>query len=203
MLRSLASLTALLFVGCSSSPASTPAPDASTDTGTDVAVDTRPESRPGNDDVAPPDDTGSDSGCNAVANVALEVTENDLNKDLPLGSGGLIADGVYVLTEITKYTGPTGRTGPGPIRRTETIRVANVPTGVDVQGVRKDGDAAGFAYTAEAAPSGGSMKWKVNCPEVGTGVTYDYDADPDKIILYDKAAHVGYHYSFKFRVTSP
>jgi hypothetical protein len=198
-----------LVMGCSSSSGDDTATDVGPGDAAGDAIDTSTASdapvETVNLDEHFPDttdtfDNGGDVGCASVTNIALEVTENDVASDLPLGGGGLIADGTYTVTDVTKYTGVGGKTGPGTFKVTETIMITG---GASIAGVRKLGDALGFQYAADIAPiAGGQLKWKQTCPSA-PGATYGYDATSDHLIVYDATQNLATTYTFKFHTPGP
>ena len=181
--------------GCSSSDDAAPTGDASADA-SDVSADVKDTTvaprDTADDDVST--DVGSDAGCNGVKNIALAVTENNVAANLPSGEGGLIADGIYVVTAITRYNGPGGKVGPGTRVVEETISITD---GKVVQGVRKIGDAPGYGYNANIAPVTGTILWKQTCPAGEPGITYDYSVGDQTFDLYDKVQKVGTTYTHK------
>jgi hypothetical protein len=210
MLRHASLIVFAFVVGCSSSSSD----DGSTDTGSadaagDAIVDTTQVSdgpvETVNLDEHFPDttdtfDNGGDVGCASVTNIALEVTENDVPSDMPTAAGGLIADGTYTVTDVTKYTGVGGKSGPGTYKVTETIMITG---GVAIAGVRQVGTALGFQYAADIAPlAGGSLKWKQTCP-AAPGETYGYDATSDALVVYDLAQKIRTTYTLKFHTPGP
>jgi hypothetical protein len=198
---------AAFVVGCSSSSDQSQGDVGSGDATADGFDSTTPSDAPVetvNLDEHFPDaveeDNGGDAGCAAVANIALEVTENDVPSTMPSGAGGLIADGTYVVTDVTKYTGVGGHSGPGTFRVTETAMIAGEAT---VAGVRKVGDTLGYQYAADIAPIiGGELKWKQTCPDA-LGNTYQYDATSDHLIVYDTIQKIATTYTFKFHTPGP
>jgi hypothetical protein len=190
----LLATTFALLVGCSSSDDGGAATDAAGDAG-DANVDVKDTREvPFKDADDDSSDASADAGCNTVINVALAVTEQNVAANLPLGTGGLIADGIYVVTAVTRYNGPGGKTGPGTRTIEETISIID---GKTVQGVRKIGSDAGYAYTAGIAPSGGSLAWKQTCPSGEVGVSYDYSIGDTTIDIYDKVQKIGTTYTRK------
>lgn len=204
-------VSSLLFVvflgglgtaGCSSSGDDAPASDATVDGAGDAAGDVadtyKPPSEAGVDTA--PADAGVDAGCNSTMNVALQVTENDINSNLPTGIGGLIPDGIFVLTAYTRYTGPGGKNGPGTKKIVETIAITG---GKAIAGVRQVDTDLGYGYNANIAPTpGGTLAWKQTCPTGEVGVTYGYSiggADgAETIDIYDTVQKIDMTYTRKF-----
>ena len=196
-------------VGCSSSsgddtssdvgPADAAGDAIDSSTASDAPVETVNLDEHFPDGADAPPDLG-DGGCASVTNIALEVTENDVASDMPSGAGGLIADGTYTVTDVTKYTGTGGKTGPDTYKVTETI---NITGGTAVAGVRVVGDTPGYQYAATIAPEpGGALKWKQTCPDA-PGATYQYDATSDHFVVYDTVQKVATTYTFKFHTPGP
>src|SRR5262245_27990911 len=73
---------------------------------------------------AAPDGDGGKRVCNALVNVAPQVTLVAEASDPPTALGGAIADGTYVLTSATVYTGAAGASGPTLQKIQMTIAVA-------------------------------------------------------------------------------
>jgi hypothetical protein len=71
--------------------------DASTDAGSDAKGDA----------------SGADAGpCGAGANKGAVVDVTQIAQPAPAATGGVVADGTYLLTSATMYTGTGGATGP-------------------------------------------------------------------------------------------
>lgn len=197
-------LSIALLVGCSSSSSSN---DGAADSASDVAVGDAHDSNvtfetTPSDDTATTDDAdgNADAGCVSLTNIALEVTEQDVPSTMPAGGGGLVADGIYTITAVTKYTGPGGKSGAGTYRVTETIRITG---GTAIDGVRKVGDTPGYTYTAKMAPhADGTLQWKQTCPDA-LGVTYQFDASSDALVLYDTTQKIATTYTVKIHTPGP
>ncbi|MCW5834478.1 MAG: hypothetical protein KIS78_18905 [Labilithrix sp.] len=73
------------------------------------------------------DDAGDAGSCTSLENTGFEVEELAVNDDLPPGTGGTIADGVYDISTVRVYQGaaglpgPTGNTYQGSIRVTDQL----------------------------------------------------------------------------------
>ena len=187
-------LACSLAIGCSSSGNDAADVDASSDA-TDAISDATDTKKPPPPSDAEDDttETRADAGCNGLFNVALAVTENNVAANLPIGGGGLIADGIYVVTAVTRYNGPAGKVGPGFRTIEETISI----TGGSVQGVRKVNTDLGYGYNAGIAPTGGSLLWKQTCPSGEPGVTYDFSTGDQTFDVYDKVQKIGTTYTRK------
>lgn len=83
--------------------------EGDTATPADAAVEDSVASDTGKADVALPDAAGA---CNTLVNVADVVTTTQVAEAMPTFTGGAVAEGTYVITAITAYTGAGGATGP-------------------------------------------------------------------------------------------
>lgn len=167
---------AAFFVACSSSGGGggTSSSDAGDDVqagdaGTDAAVDA-------------PFDGGADAGpCGAGANLAKAVDAQQVASAPPGAMGGTIADGTYVLTDATLYTGPGGATGSLGLTLQQTWGFA----GTAYHLVTKDGTtmketAKGGTFTSVTAIS---IHLLQSCPDADFQ-SYEYTADAAKIVFY-------------------
>ncbi len=121
----LSCFVAALSLACGSESSSTPStPESDTGTPADTssagdtgaAADTADTSAAdtGTTDTATGDSSSPDTAgaCNAIDNVADVVTTTRVAEAYPKLAGGTIADGTYVVTAVTEYTGAGGATGP-------------------------------------------------------------------------------------------
>lgn len=196
---SLASIVALAACSSSSSGDDGTGDTAfGSDTGGDASVDGGGDTHVGSDatgvDTTGVVDTSGDAGCNNQANLALEVVDQNVAAAFPSGTGGLIADGVYVVTAVTHYTGVGGKTGPGTKKLTETIKIA----GNSVAGVIQADTAAGYAFNATIVTSAASLKWKQTCPDGAVGVTYSYSVGDASLDVLDDTTKTVTTYTKKF-----
>jgi hypothetical protein len=107
------------------------------------------------------------SACNTLANTAHAITTQQVASDPPAPTGGAIADGTYVLTSATIYTGPGGPVGPGGPAQT-TLRI----TGATVE-VANAGDPPTRSITL--VTSGTAFTSTDTCPDT-TVVRGSYSA---------------------------
>jgi hypothetical protein len=135
---------------------------------------------------------GSAPTCSGEADGALEckapkacgdpVTMTNVPEALPMGAGGMVADGVYVLTAYNVYTGKGGESGPTTFKLEEVLviegggKTARWRLGVQ-------GPAKGFSGTLDT--SKGFFTLTTACPGMSLGKDLPYTATPDKLTLYD------------------
>lgn len=138
--------------------------DAVTDSGADaVGSDT------GAGDTSPGDTAGA---CNALANVADVVTTQQVAEALPSLKGGSVAEGTYVVTAVTAYTGPGGATGPKTgTTMQQTMRLA--AGAFDIVRVQNGG--AEKRSSGAYSTSGSAFTLGGTCPTTSS-VPVEYDA---------------------------
>jgi hypothetical protein len=105
--------------------------------------------------------------------------------DLPVGSGGTITSGIYVLTRYTQYAGADGGTGTGTQRYYETLDV-NVSGSTATVGVFFRIEFVGVGTWADWdwAISSNSILLTVLCSDSIAPNTITYTATADEIRLY-------------------
>lgn len=121
-------------------------------------------------DAAPPADAGPGDAdlpdvippkrCNTLANVAEEVTVMAIAEDPPPATGGRIADGVYVATSVTDYTGSGGASGPTRRRERLTAQVA----GARIENVIAENETRSSTFTSD----GNRLRILTTCPTTRT-----------------------------------
>ncbi|HEY8073756.1 MAG TPA: hypothetical protein VIF62_06600 [Labilithrix sp.] len=104
----LAGISAVVIAACSSSSSNGGSSSGGVDAGGDDAA-----TDAGGDDATPGDGSGGmDAGpCGIGANLGAKIDVQQTATDPPAAMGGTIADGTYVLTSATLYTGAGGATG--------------------------------------------------------------------------------------------
>lgn len=147
----------------------TPADSSTTSDGsaedTSVAVDTGVA-----DTVVKAD---SPAGCNMVDNVADVVTTTRVAEALPTLPGGTVADGTYVVTAVTEYTGTGGATGPvagDTMKQTMRLAAGKFEI-VRVQKTNPEKRSAGDFKT-----SGTTFTMTGACPTASGDVPVNYEA---------------------------
>ncbi len=200
LLLRAAGLAVVFFATACSSSSSTDSPTdgatdgTSSDAASETAADTHVPSDATSADTTVTPDAPSDGGCNGIANIALEVVDQYVASPYPGATGGPIADGVYVVTAVTHYTGAGGRTGAGTKKLVETLKVA----GNSVLGVRQADAAAGYAFNATIVTSLATLKWKQTCPDGAVGITYGYAVGDSSLDVYEDTTKTVTTYTKKF-----
>lgn len=160
-------------------------PDASDTPSPSPAGSARP-----NDPRAPETDAGAgadasadhDSGkpsCNSLVNVAADVPIIAAPSAPPPATGGAIADGTYVVTRATVYTGIGGAAGPTgkSVKMTVTVAGANVESVFD-----------GVTRSATIAMAGTMLESTTTCPGTGTDeLPYSATSTSLTLVLIDTA----------------
>jgi len=151
---------ALVAAGCSTSPApqaevADTAPPLAGDGGDARAPD---EAASGPETAAGEGASDSAAVCNTLANAAPVITTQQVATAPPTPKGGVVADGTYLLTDVTIYTGPGGPVGPGGTART-TVQI----TGATVQ-VANAGEPA--TRTVLLQTSGATFTSTDTCPDM-------------------------------------
>jgi hypothetical protein len=131
----------------------------------------------GGGEAAPPaeaaggDDSASDGPtvCNTLVNEGQPVTPVQVASAPPAFAGGTVADGTYVLTGQTIYTGDGGATGP----TTPTQRITIQLQGSTFQ-VSKDSDPPTSTYAF--APTGATYVATGECPPLLGDLAGSYTA---------------------------
>jgi hypothetical protein len=124
-MRSQACLVVLALVApaCSSSSSSSTQSDGGRSSDAVSEASSKPEGAAGGGDdaagSAAPDGSGDDGPtvCNTLVNSGQPVTAMQVASDPPAAQGGTPANGTYLLTSETIYTGAGGATGPSGTQR--------------------------------------------------------------------------------------
>ena len=185
LLLSLA-FSSIVVIGCSSS--SDDAPAGGTDTGvatdtatppTDGGTDTTPATDGGSDTTAsdstasdsPPSDSGSCTtrgtapACNTLTGSGdFIITQRVASTYTTAPVSGTLAEGTYVLTKSTEYTGAGGATGPSTTQK-PSKNTAFFGCGRYDQYYEEQGGSA-FTIDADATLTGTAMKLHSTCPGV-------------------------------------
>ncbi|MBX3201288.1 MAG: hypothetical protein KF894_24345 [Labilithrix sp.] len=109
-------------------------------------------------------DAGDAGSCTSLENTGLEVEELAVNDDLPPGTGGTVADGVYDISTARVYQGAAGLPGPtgnvyqGSIRVTDQV-YERVLTLKSAAGASAETRSAG-TFT----PAGNNATIAITCP---------------------------------------
>ncbi len=76
--------------------------------------------------------TGGDGGCNSLLNCGNKVFVVENPSTAPAAVGGTVPDGTYVLTAVTRFTGPGGDSGTLASWSIETMKITTEPTDASV-----------------------------------------------------------------------
>jgi hypothetical protein len=116
--------------------------------------------------------------CNAPAPCKEPVDLTRIASDRPAPAGGTVVDGVYLLTEYNKYTGPGGEDGTMILGLEQVIvfvagemRITRGSAGAEM--------VSGGTY----ATAGSNLTFQGTCPNTGD-VTYAYTATPTGLRLH-------------------
>lgn len=116
-----------------------------------------------------------------IAPTAVEAVA--FAEELPLGSGGPIAEGEYHLVEMRIYTGAGGMTGPTG----KMMQEAQVWTKVDMKTVVDLFDGAGeqrFDFAYDLGDGTGMVSFITICPGPVSVPYSRYTATPEQLTLY-------------------
>ncbi|MBX7194359.1 MAG: hypothetical protein K1X94_20050 [Sandaracinaceae bacterium] len=163
----------VMACGCPSSPSGT---DAGADGGTDAFIERTPDAAEGTD--------GGPMACNSVTNVGTAITQTNVATAPVSGAGGVIAPGMYVLTEAVIYTGPTGMTGPTGLTFTDTVVLAadgSYDRAFSVVGPGADGTP--MYQSGTFTTDGASLTVTQTCP-AGRQPFTSYDSDGTTLRIY-------------------
>jgi hypothetical protein len=117
--------------------------------------------------------------CHSLDNRGELVAETEAAADPPDPRGGAVADGVYELTEATRWRGVAGRPGPTgrPARATLSLRAGRYESvSTDPQGVE-------FRHAGTFEARASSWRMRVACP-VSTTSDFEYTATDAGLTLY-------------------
>jgi hypothetical protein len=137
------------------------------------------DAAPGADASASADGSVADKdagkpACNALVNVASDVAVLAQPSAPPPAKAGAIADGTYVLTSATLYTGPGGAAGPTG----ETLKMTLAIDGSDGQSVFD-----GVTRSTKLEIVGDKLRSTSTCPGTGTD-EIAYSATATTLALY-------------------
>jgi hypothetical protein len=122
------------------------------------------------------------SACNSLTNDGQPVLKEQVAKDPPSPAGGVIADGHYVLTGYTTYTGPGGATGT----LTDTLRLAVTISGSGTKllvVMSADGNADEHTAWTQAT-TGNALTHTQDCPATGQVDPATFTAGPNELTWY-------------------
>jgi hypothetical protein len=115
--------------------------------------------------------------CNDLVNTAPVIVGQKVAMDLPVPSGGTMADGTYYETSFTLYTGPGGETGPEKEHQLTVVLAGRTAQVVQLyEGVQR-------RFTLSIENSGTMTNWTILCPRAGL-IPYGYDANATRIVMY-------------------
>ncbi len=169
----------LCVIGACSSSSSGGSSSGGVDAGGDGAPsDAGGDAKPGDDGGG-----GADGGpCGAGANLGSDVDVQQMAADPPTPMGGTIADGTYVLTSGTLYTGADGgATGPLGLTLKQTWRISgSAYSHVDFnQMMGRETRQGGTLMTVSAI----SLHLVQACPDADFA-SYEFSATPTTFTLY-------------------
>ncbi len=130
-------------------------------------------------DAGPPDATGD---CNGIGATGATIMEQRVASAAPTPTGGNIADGAYVVTSMTVYTGVGGATGPtGLILRSESVNSAG-----DFVYAESDGTTVSVRSGGTYVTAGADITIAFTCPAGDPDAPFtQFDADATEFVLYD------------------
>jgi hypothetical protein len=129
---------------------------------------------------------GSDgsTACNDLVDDAAAVEGTEVAASAPVASGGSIADGTYVLTAVTAFTGPGGATGDTGVMASAVLVIA----GTTMQQVgRINGQES--RYTTTITTSGTRVSTMDTCP-APMADAHPYTATSTELRIYDSSSDV-------------
>lgn len=117
-----------------------------------------------------------DGGCSTLVGIGAEITTVAAPTVAPPATGGTLADGTYVLTRSTLFTGPGGESGPTSIKRALTLRI----TGSTAEVARNKG----APQRASLSVAGSKLNIAKVCPKVGSEEV-EYTATPTSLSIFE------------------
>jgi hypothetical protein len=127
----------------------------------------------------PPNDPGA---CNTLTNDGQALVETQSASAPPAPTGGTIADGHYVLTGYTLYTGAGGTTGPLTHTLRCTVTISNSGTTLVVV---MSGDGNPDEHTVWTQKTNGTaLTHAQSCPNTGQIDPATYTATPSELTWY-------------------
>jgi hypothetical protein len=128
--------------------------------------------------------------CNAPGQCGSVVPLVQVPSEPLPSTGGVVADGTYILTELTEYTGPGGASGPTGTQITETLVLANgeyqVSGVVGVMGSPPMPEYSGGTFTTMAA----AFTIEPACPTTSAPEPNDYSASATQFRLVTSSGNV-------------
>lgn len=118
-------------------------------------------------DAAPP-------ACTTLVNVASEVSLIANASSAPPAAGGVIADGTYVVTSATLYTGPGGASGP----TSQKVRMTIAIVGPRAESISDD-----VGRVSTLSTVGNELHSTTSCPGTGTDVV-EFTATPTSLTIH-------------------
>lgn len=149
------------------------------------APTTTPTSMP---TVTPP----QPGACNALVNVAPQVTAMQVAAEPPPATGGVVSDGTYHLADLTIYTGAGGPSGALPLQLKQTIAIHGTSADAitEVSGKSQ-------AQSTTFVTAGTSVTTAGTCPNVDPPQAGEYSATASSLVLFlvnDQGKTVRYTY---------
>ena len=124
------------------------------------------------------------TACNDLVDDAAAVEGTKVAANPPVATGGSIADGTYVLTALTEFTGPGGATGGTGVTASVVLAIA----GTTMQEVGRT-NGQDTRYTTTITTSGATMSTMDTCPAPMTDGNL-YTATPTELRIYDSSSEV-------------
>ncbi|MBX3219715.1 MAG: hypothetical protein KF795_04295 [Labilithrix sp.] len=109
-------------------------------------------------------DAGDGGSCTALENTGLEVDENAVNDELPPGTGGTIADGIYDISSVRLYQSASGLPGLTGNSYQGSIRVTGQVYERVVVFKSSAGAGAETRSSGTFTPSGTNATIAITCP---------------------------------------
>lgn len=181
MIRHAASLLILVSAAaaCSSSDAvptanESPADNSPSATGAGATGDRRGEPSSSSESTDPGE-------CNALEQEAALNVLMRVARDAPVGAGGVLTDGKYLLTGYRKYSGSTGSEGPTSDSLRETLLIS----GNVVHTLQETSIGQPFRASFAQTVAGATFKHQQTCPGTLQGGKGSYTAIGDKVSFFD------------------
>jgi len=127
--------------------------------------------------------SGGAAACNALVNDGDKIYVQQIAEAVPIGEGGVIEDGLYVLTAVAYYTGVGGDTGPqGPWVQSKFTTANGAVEYVHLVSGEEE-----VRVTGMATPLHAEITTEFTCPKDMGPVTQPYTASlTDVTIIYPK-----------------
>jgi hypothetical protein len=132
------------------------------------------------------DDDSNDVVCNSLSNDAPAVQTMMVADTMPNNpQGGTLAVGTYHLTSRTRYTGPSGMTGPAESRKQTVSATSTGANSYDLESVLSDDGEPDEHVNLAVTVTGISATSDVTCPFEGTLGTSGFTATTTSYTVFD------------------